>query len=120
MYGLFRKTLSGFRLANGHLTLGRWVEGVATPFTFEASVQPTTAHDILFLDIGRREKKTYTIYTDTKLLALTPAVRNPDRVIVNGETYEVDFEAPWQNNVINHFKYIIVLMNAIEDTTVYP
>jgi hypothetical protein len=114
MSSLFRKQLSGARLATGALVKGRWVEGAASPLTFEASVQPTTPHDVLFLEIGRRERKSFTLYTDTKLMALTAGTTNPDRVYINGETYEVDVEAPWQNNVISHYKFIVTLMNAIE------
>ena len=114
MSGLFRKPLNGSRLTNGSLVKGRWVEGAASPISFEASVQSTTAHDILFLEIGRRERKSYTLYTDTKLMALTAGTKNPDRVYVDGETYEVDVEAPWRNNVISHYKYVVTLMQAIE------
>jgi hypothetical protein len=114
MSNLFRKSLVYNRLAPGSFVLGRWVEGAATLSTFMASVQPTTPHDVLFLDIARRERKSYTLYTDTKLIALTAGTTNPDRVTINDEIYEVDIEAPWQNNVISHYKFIITLMQAIE------
>jgi hypothetical protein len=114
MSNQFRKILYGSRLANGSLVKGRWVEGAAAPLSFIASVQPTTPHDVKFLEIGRRETKSYTLYTDTRLIALTAGVRNPDRVYIDGETYEVDVEAPWQNNVISHYKFIVTLMQAIE------
>ena len=120
MSNLFRKSLTYTRLAQGSFTKGRWSDGVSTSSTFMASVQPTTPHDVLFLDIARREKKSYTLYTDTKLRTLTTGTINPDRVTINNEIYEVDVEAPWQNNVISHYKFIVTLMNAIEDTTVYP
>ena len=111
---LFRRRLSGVRFGVGAYAKGRWVEGAPAIINFEASVQPTTAHDMQYLDIGRRERKTFTIYTDFKLIAWTPAVGNPDCVDVVTERYEVSAEAPWQNNVISHFKYIITLMQAIE------
>jgi hypothetical protein len=114
MSSLFRKPLTGKRLSPGTTVKGRWVEGAPSDLAFDASVQPTTPHDVLFLEIGRRERKSYTIYTDTRLQALTAGTKNPDRVIIDGETYEVDVEAPWRNNVISHYKYIVTLMQAIE------
>lgn len=111
---LFRRQLTGDRLAAGTRVKGKWVEGAATHIYFEASVQPVSEHDIKFLNIARRESKSYTIYTDTKLLALTAGVANPDRVYVDGETYEVVVEAPWRNNVISHYKYIISKLDAVE------
>lgn len=111
---LFRRELTGTRLAAGTRVNGHWVEGSPSSISFQASVQPTTAHDLMFLDIGRRERKTYTIYTDFKLNALTAGIANPDLISIDGEQYEVDFEAPWRNNVISHYKYIIVLKQAIE------
>jgi hypothetical protein len=116
MSNLFRKPLVYTRLSPGSFVMGRWLEGTPTDFPFMASVQATTSHDVQFLDIARRERKSYTLFTDTKLLTLTPGTANPDRVTINGEVFEVDVEAPWQNNVINHYKFIVTLMNAIEDT----
>jgi hypothetical protein len=112
---LFRKPLSGTRFGTGAYVKGIWQEGVASVIGLEASVQPTTAHDLLFLAIARRERKTYTLYTDFKLLALTAGQKNPDIVDINGERFEVTAEAPWQNNVISHFKYIVTLCQAIDD-----
>jgi hypothetical protein len=114
MSSLFRRTLYGQRLANGSRVNGRWVEGAATSISFEASVQPVSEHDVVFLEIARRESKSYTLYTDFKLLALTAGVANPDRVNIDNEIYEVVVEAPWRNNVISHYKYIVSKMDAIE------
>jgi hypothetical protein len=33
--------------------------------------------------------------------------QNPDIAIVDGMQFEVIMEASWQNNVINHYKYIV-------------
>jgi len=114
MNSLFRKTLYGKRFAAGSRVNGRWVEGAASDIIITASVQPTKPHDLQFLEIGRRESKTFTLYTNDQLLALSAGIANPDRIFINGETYEVDVEAPWRNNVISHYKYIIVLLGAIE------
>ena len=111
---LFRKPLIGVRFGAGSFVKGRWVEGAPTIINLDASVQPTTNHDMLYLDIGRRERKSYTIFTDTKLIAWTPGTANPDCVDISNERYEVSAEAPWQNNVISHYKYIVTLLQAIE------
>lgn len=115
MSNLFRKHLAGQRLTAGTWLDGRWVEGAPVSIDFLASVQPTTPHDLLFLDIGRRERKSYTLYTDFKLLCLAETGdKNPDRVTIDDGVYEVIVEAPWRNNVINHYKYIVSRMKAIE------
>lgn len=111
---LFRKPLTGVRFGPGAYINGRWVEGAPTTLLLDASVQPTTAHDMLYLEIGRRERKAYTLYTDFKLVAWTPAVGNPDQIDIDNESYEVSAEAPWRNNVISHYKYIVTLLQAIE------
>jgi hypothetical protein len=111
---MFRRTLSGQRLAPGARVNGRWVEGAPTSISFKASVQPVSEHDLAFLDISRRERKSYTIYTDTKLNALTAGTTNPDRVNIENEVYEVVIAAPWRNNVISYYKYIIQKLDAVE------
>jgi hypothetical protein len=114
MNSLFRKPLFGVHFGNGSHVKGKWVEGAPTIISLDASVQPTTPHDMQYLDIGRRERKSYTLYTDTKLVAWVPGLANPDCVDINSERYEVSAEASWQNNVIAHYKYIVTLLQAIE------
>lgn len=114
MSELFRKPLVGIRFGPGAFVKGRWVEGAPSQIHFTASVQPTTPHDLQYLDIGRRERKSYTLYTDFKLVALAPGVNNPDCVDIDDERYEVSAEAPWRNNVISHYKYIVTKLVAIE------
>ncbi len=115
MSRLFRKALHGQRFTAGTWAYGKWVEGTPVTIDFFASVQPTTPHDLLFLDIGRRERKSYTLFTDYKLICLDESgTKNPDRVTIDDGVYEVIVEAPWQNNVISHYKYIVSRMKAIE------
>jgi len=61
---LFRRSLSGVHFGAGSYVQGHWVEGAPSIINLDASVQPTTPHDLLYLDIARRERKSYTIYTD--------------------------------------------------------
>lgn len=114
MSSLFRRTITGDRLGAGTTVKGKWIEGANSPFSFDASVQPMNEHDVVFLTIERRERQGYTLYTDFKLLALTEGVSNPDRVYIDNQTYEVVAEAPWRNNVISHYKYLIQKLDAIE------
>jgi hypothetical protein len=115
MSSSFRKALSGVRFGAGARVKGRWVEGVPEIIHITASVQPISEHDLLFLEIGRRERKAYTLFTDDKLNCLTADhEHNPDCIDIDNERYEVVVEAPWRNNVISHYKYIVSLMQAIE------
>jgi hypothetical protein len=115
MSNLFRKALRGQRFSSGTWQYGKWVEGTPVTIDFLASVQPTSAHDLLFLEEGRRERKSYTLFTDYKLLCLAETGdKNPDRVTIDDVVYEVVIEAPWRNNVINHYKYIVQKIQAIE------
>jgi hypothetical protein len=115
MSKLFRKKLHGQRFTAGTWAFGKWVEGTPAAIDLYASVQPTTPHDLLFLEIGRRERKSYTLFTDTKLLCLAETGdANPDRITIDDLPFEVIVEAPWQNNVISHYKYITSRMKAIE------
>jgi hypothetical protein len=114
---LFRKQLTGYHIAPITMVNGRGIDGAKTAFTFYSSVQTPKPFDLQFLTIGRRESKSYVLYTNTKLQALQAGTTNPDQIVINGETFEVDYEAPWQNtslSLVNHYKYIIVLMGAIE------
>jgi hypothetical protein len=112
-HGLGRKLINGVRLAPGTRVNGHWVEGAETPFTFYASKQPTSAHQLQSLEEGRRMKKSYTLFTSTKLNAMLPSNSNPDKVTIDGEVYEVVSEAPWQNGLINHYMYIVQFINRV-------
>jgi hypothetical protein len=68
----------------------------------------------MYLDIARRERKSYTLFSDERLNDLVASPGNPDRVTIDDEVFEVSRTAPWKNNVINHYKYVVTKMQAIE------
>lgn len=102
----FRHELTIYRMSEGVVIDGAFIDGALTEGTITASVQSLNPDELQSLDEGRRDKKNAFIFTDTKLKLVTEV--NPDIVILNGEEYEVVKEETWQNNVINHYKYLIV------------
>ena len=100
-----RMVVTVHRLAVGSYIKGVFTEGAASTETIRASVQPASPNDLQSLPEGRRNSKAYRLYTDTRLRLVTTS--NPDKVVLFGEDYEVTTEEIWQNNIINHYKYIV-------------
>jgi hypothetical protein len=99
-----------------------YVNGIPQPATFTnipitASVQPTTGEEMLSLPEGRRNKKTFSLFTSTKINLIVGGA-NPDQIDIFGERYEVVRVEPWQNNppvfgIVNHFKFYAQALEAI-------
>jgi len=102
----FRQSITFTQRAAGSRTNGHWVEGSETQIPIQASIQPASPSDIAALPEGRRNTKTFRLYSDTLLNDLSSA-QSPDIVTLFGEKYEVTSLLPWRNNVINHYKYIV-------------
>lgn len=106
----FRQPVTIHRLTGGSYVNGRYVEGSSSDISIMASIQPADEKDmskvIDLLPEGRRQSGLYRLYTSTRLNALQNT-QNPDIAIVDGMQFEVIMEASWQNNVINHYKYIV-------------
>jgi hypothetical protein len=105
----FRREFTIKQKVAGTVVDGAFIEGAVTTSTIQASLQPLKPEDIQQLPEGRRNSKVSFIITSTRLNLVTSA--NPDIVVVDSEDYEVDKEEAWQNNVINHYKYLIVKVN---------
>jgi hypothetical protein len=105
----FRKSFTVKTKAAGTVVDGFFVEGSVTTSTIQASLQPLKPEDIQQLPEGRRNSKLFFLITSSKLNLITSA--NPSIVTVDTEDYEVDKEEIWQNNVINHYKYLIIKIN---------
>jgi len=113
----FRKPFVVKREITGSWINGRWAKDPDTPpdtFEIMASVQPLSGseNELKSVPEGRRQSKGYKLYTDTKLN--TSGENCPDIVVINGEDYELFNFGSWQNNVINHYRYIVLLKEAIE------
>jgi hypothetical protein len=109
--------MSGFRQAitlkrvnaAGTYTKGKWTESARTSSTIYGSIQPLDPKEMQLLPEGRRESESFRIYTDTKLLPASDASKkNADLLTIGAVDYEVLSCATWQNNVINHYKAIVV------------
>lgn len=116
-FEIFRIPVEVLRHAAGAFVNGVWIEGATTPISITASIQPTTGEELLSLPEGRRDRKTYAIFTSTKLYVARPGI-NPDFVTIFGEKYEVVKVDIWQNNppifsIINHYKCIVSALEAI-------
>ena len=72
---------------------------------------------MLSLPEGRRNRKTYSLYSSTKINLISTGT-NPDQITIFGERYEVVRVEPWQNRadifgIINHFKFFAQALEAI-------
>ncbi len=99
-----------------------FVNGIAqtpteTPIPITASVQPTTGEEMLSIPEGRRNRKSYALFTSTKVEVIHTGA-NPDQVSIYGERYEIIRVEIWQNNppvfgIINHYKFIASALEVI-------
>jgi hypothetical protein len=103
----FRKDRTIKRLAGGSYVNGIWIEGTESQFTIKASVQPMRGQEMLLLDENRRDIASFKIYTDAELITASKNSQNPDKIVLDDGDYEVIKVMPWQNDVINHYKYIV-------------
>jgi len=104
----FRKPVDITRVGVGTLVKGQYTPGAETPMTIQASVQPLTGNEQETLPEGFRESGSFKLFTDFKLRALNQKTKEPgDRVTLDDKEYLVIIVAPWQNNVINHYKAIV-------------
>lgn len=104
-------TLTVTRTAQGHYRQGdgMWVEGAESTFTIVASVQPLRPREIELLPDERRTTEALRVYSDTPLrLAEQGSNLNADKVEIMGSNYEAYSCEPWQNNLLNHFKSIVL------------
>lgn len=67
---------------------GIYVPGATSTFTISASIQPTSGRDLLALPEGQRTQENRTVYTETELKTRTPTT-DPDKISIDGETWEV-------------------------------
>jgi len=102
----FRKPFTIRRQSGGTRTDGHWIEGTETEIDILASVQPLTPREMESLPEGRRTKQAFKIYTDTELK--TVESQSPDHITLYGDDFEVLSVAPYQSDVINHFKAVAV------------
>jgi len=116
-FEIFRVPLTIFRQNTGSYINGFWVQVGEIPLQITASIQPTSGEEMLSLPEARRNKKTYALFTSTKINLLLP-LKNPDQINIFGERYEIIQVEPWQNNavifgIVNHYKFYAQKFEAI-------
>lgn len=104
-----RKPVTVTRFDQGSYVNGYWVEGSPSTFIINASVQPVKGADLEALTEGRRDSQIYKLYTDTKLKTVDKKNNlNADLVNIDNDDYEVMNVESWQNNLINHYKILVI------------
>lgn len=112
MSSSFRKPITVNRFAAGAYVNGVWTEAAPVAVVgVTASIQPAPGKEMESLDAGRRTKRGFILYTDTLLQSVETA-KNPDQVVLADGSYEVVKVEPWQNQVLPHYRALIVRMSA--------
>lgn len=83
---------------------GVYAETQSESFIY-ASIQPTSPDDINSLPEGRRQSKTYTLFTSSALRGIQDA--NQEQVEIDDERYEIVKVQKWSNNILNHYMAIV-------------
>lgn len=119
-FEVFRQPLVLYRRNPGAFVNGIWVEGIETAIPITASVQPTTGEEMLSIPEGRRNRKTYSLFTSTKIDVIHGLNNstNPDQIEIYGGRYEIVRVEIWQNNphvfgIVNHYKFYAQEIEAI-------
>jgi hypothetical protein len=120
-FEIFRVPLTIFRQNPGTYVNGEWVkpDPAEIPIPITASIQPTTGEDVLSIPEGRRNSKSYALFTSTEIETIHASnTANPDQIEIYGERFEIIKVEIWQNNpavfwITNHFKMIAIKLEAI-------
>jgi hypothetical protein len=104
--GQFKQIITCIPSNPGYYTYGEWSQSDTTSIEVWMSVQPASDRDMKTLPEGRYRDDAYVLYSDYGDLVSYAEDRTGDKVILYGEEYEIAHKRPWQNNVINHYKYI--------------
>lgn len=67
---------------------GKAVAGASTTFEIVASIQPVSGREILQFAESERTREMRAVYTETELFTRS-STNEPDKVSINGETFEV-------------------------------
>lgn len=107
--GVYRN-YEGFRQEQQVDSRNRIRPPTRTPITFmECTIQPSTQNELLVLDEGLRDKNVFTMYTKTEIRSVVEGTNQlPDIVVIDSIEYTVIKSMPWNNNIINHYKALLV------------
>jgi len=111
---LFPKALTYRRYSLTDAGYGRFTK-TYTIGAFKGSVQPAIGKEIDSLEVGRRDLGKRKIYSSEQLKVSTEGkVFSGDVVEWQGDLYEIISEGKFQNDLINHYKYIGELRSEAE------
>ena len=88
---------------------GYWKDEAPVDTTIDGSVQPTTGRQRSNLPDGYNSTSALLIITDTLMTTADQAGTRPDQVKYNSEWYVVITREPWQNDILNHYAYVVAL-----------
>ncbi len=102
--------LQGFRQTQQLDSRNRVRPPLKTAVTFkECTIQPSTQTELMVLDEGLRDKSVFTLYTKTEIRSIREGDDQlPDLVVIDGIEHTVVKVMPWKNNIINHYKAMLV------------
>ena len=109
-----KKPLTGTRTLAGAYVNGRWVEGVTEALAFKANAQPVSYEELQRLPEGLRDKDMILVMTQFELLTVNQIDKtNPDNILWQGRTYQVQKVSAFQMGVQDHYE---VYAMRIEET----
>lgn len=110
----FRSAQTIIRQTPGAYYHGEWAPGIESTVTIFGSVQPVGGQELMALPEGRRTSEVVKLYTDVELNT-SEISQQADRMMWRGHMYEISMKAPYQSNVINHFKYYATKIQVPND-----
>lgn len=103
-------TLTVKRKAQGQYIRGKWVETEEPDFTIQTSWQPANGKDLETLEEGKRLTGLFKIYPNKQLFTADPKTQRKADIVIgpDGYSYKVITVGDWQNNIINHYKCMVM------------
>ena len=108
MLSLFNEQITVRRFRAGGYVGGRHRGGAEREFTLSASVQPMTAFENVQEFGGRRVDGDYVVFTKEPLMTTNEIEKTrADRIVWQGQEYEVKLVQDWQNLRLRHYESIV-------------
>lgn len=109
-YKLIRKKpLTVERSNPGERVNGRWVEGELSTFVIQGHYWPLTAAEKIAMTEAMRSKSTFKLHSITELYSVREyESRSADKVLINGDWYEVQEADPFSMGIRDHYEYLLV------------
>jgi hypothetical protein len=86
---------------------GTITRGTEAAGTVTGSLSAASPSDIALLEEGKRSRQCYKLMSNTPLQIAVAGGLMPAQVQVGADWFEIANENPWQNNVMNHYEFLI-------------